>query len=223
MKCSLRRWWSMTMTRWMRSSSAGAATRCGMCVSTTTSTGLSAVMLTRSLARTMMSWYSSLSLRISENLPMPSFMSDSTILTGLPSWRAILATPIEAPKQSKSSLWWPMTKTASAPSMISRMAWATTRALTRVCFSTAFARPPKNCVLPPICTATWSPPRPSARSSPAWACVPRSAMLWQSATATPIDSVTGRRFALCSWRTLSRMSKRAAMALSSALRSRMTT
>ena len=73
--------------------------------------------------------------------------------------------PIALPIASKSSIVWPITKTFSAETISSCTVCATMRARTRVLFAVTVVMPPKNCKLPPMATTTWSPPRPSAKSS----------------------------------------------------------
>ena len=128
------------------------------------------------------------------------------------------------PKLSKSSLWCPMTNTISAASMRSKTAWATTRAFTRVCFSTALDFPPKNWTLPSKSTATWSPPLPNTKSRWDWARAPSSSievfgLLWIK----PILKVTGNLLSPWRLRTLSKISNFSLTAKSRAWRSKMIT
>ena len=163
---SLRRWWSMIIRRDTAANIFGDATMCGIWVSTMMRSAFGpGVMSSSSFSWMKRDLYSGLSDKRSVNLSMPSFISESTIFTGFFEWSASRAIPIAAPSASKSSFLWPMMKISSEASICSRREWATTRTLTRVCFSTAGALPPKNCVLPSMETAAWSPPRASASSS----------------------------------------------------------
>ena len=130
------------------------ATIFGIWVSTITSSAFGpGIMVSSALSCMKRDVYSGLSAIRSVNLSMPSFKSESRIWTGFFENRTICATPIAAPKASKSSFLWPMMKTSSDPSICSRREWATTRTLTRVYFSTAGDLPPKNWVLPSMETA----------------------------------------------------------------------